>query len=658
MTGVHRLRLLVLLLALGAVPSMGACDALSSLLGAFTDNPAGDPLTSVPADSVLLIIENHSGSSVTATAFFENRGEAVRQTTRFLTGDGPEATAEVLRTVAERITVRAWLTDGSTPLPETPDAKGVILAQHEYLLGTDYQGGDTLLFIVPPLNDCNANLVPDAADIANGDSQDCNDNGVPDECDITEGVGQDADDNGILDECEEPGGLSLLCPGLVTVPAGGECQGVVPDFSGLIAILGTPPPDLSVAQAPQAGTPLTFGAALDVSVTIGDSVGPIASCASTILLVDESAPVLTVPEDAVIPCSQPADPESNPLVGSATAWDNCDPSPAVTYADDASGLDGCQGQIIRTWTATDQSGNSSSGVQVIDIVEPPPVSRVYWTTWGDPHGKIESANSDRTDVRTVIAVEKYPQEIDVDPVGEQMYWVGHSDFEDFAIHRAGLDGADATPLPVAAMASFGVAVDPVAAKVYWTHVGTAPSYTATSQPAAMISRADLSGSDETAIVVLPPLSMAFSVAVSHSAGIICWTQATGCCDSYSLYTADLDGGEPSPIRVSSHRMTGVAVSDPGGYRSSVGAIYWIERSGCEWATIYRASLTGADVEPILELSDPWVLNLAIDPLEGKLYWTQPLAGKIGRADLDGSGSEDFLTDLGPVTGIAVLYTTP
>jgi hypothetical protein len=635
---------------------MGACDALSALLGgAFTDNPAGHSLTSVPANSVLLIIENRAGSPVTATAFFEDRGEGVRQTTRYLTGDGPEATAEVLRTVAERITIRAWLTDSATALTQALDAKGVILAQREYLLDVDYHGGDTLLFIVPPLNDCNANLVPDATDITNGTSLDCNDNGAPDECDINQGVGQDADHNGVLDECEQPGGLSLLCPGLVTVPAGGECQGVVPDLSDLIAILGTPPPGLLVTQDPQAGTPLTLGTALDVSVVIGDSAGPIASCASTILLVDESAPILTVPEDALLPCSQPADPGSNPSVGWATAWDNCDPSPAVTYADDTGGLDDCQGQIIRTWTATDQSGNPASGVQTITILEPPRPSRVFWTTWGEPDGKIETANSDRSDRRVVLTTETFPLEIDVDPDGGHLFWVGHSHFDDFALHRATLNGEDPTALPVDAAGSLGVAVDSHAGNIYWTHVATSQPNAATSQPvAAAISRADLSGAHETVLVLQPPPSIAFAIAVSSSAGVICWTQASGCCDSYSLYTADLAGGGPSPIRNSPHPMTGVAVNGAGGNRSSIGAIYWVEQTGCELATIFTASLTGADVESVLVIPDPWVLNLAIDPLEGKLYWTQPLIGKIGRANLDGSGSEDFLTDLGPVSGIAVL----
>lgn len=657
MAGLRRFRLMLLLLAIGLFPSMGACDALSALLGgALTDNPAGDPATSVPSDSVLLVIENHAGSPVTVTAYFENRGQAVRQTTRFLAATGAEAIAEVLRTVAERITIRAWLTEPSISMTQTPNTKGLVLAQREYLLGVDYKGGDTLLFIVPPLNDCNANLVPDATDIAAGDSKDCNDNDVPDECDIARGVGQDIDGNGILDECEAPSGLTILCPGLVTVVAGSECQGVVPDFTGLVTISGDTPPDLLLTQDPQAGTSLTFGASLDVSVVIGDSAGPIASCTSTVLLVDESAPILNVPADTAVPCSQPTDPESNPSLGFASADDNCDPSPAVTYSDDTSGHDGCQGQILRTWLATDQSGNTASGVQTVTVLETPPPSRVYWTTWPEPDGKIESANSDRTDRRVILVTGAYPQEIDVDPVGGHLYWVGHSPHQGSALRRATLDGADVTILPVTAAGSLGVAVDPVAEKVYWTRtVFSSPLNHAASQPSAAISLAGPSGNDEALLLVQPPPSLAIAIAVSHSADAIYWTQCSGCeACCCSLYAADLNGHDAWAVRTSPHPMTGVAILPADGRRSALGAVYWIEHTGLGLSTIFRASLTGRDVQPILVIPDGWALNLAIDPAEGKLYWTQPLRGKIGRADLDGANGEDFMTGLGPVTGIAVL----
>jgi hypothetical protein len=51
-------------------------------------------------------------------------------------------------------------------------------------------------------DDCNANQMPDACDIASGVAQDCNGNGRPDTCDLAGGSSLDVNGNGVPDECE------------------------------------------------------------------------------------------------------------------------------------------------------------------------------------------------------------------------------------------------------------------------------------------------------------------------------------------------------------------------------------------------------------------------------------------------------------------------
>src|SRR5207244_6291222 len=98
-----------------------------------------------------------------------------------------------------------------------------------------------------------------------------------------------------------------------------------------------------------------------------DCAGNSRSCHQTITVVDTTAPVITCPPDTTVQCNT----SSEPIVtGSATATDNCDPTPTITHSD--STVPGsCPNTrvITRTWTATDCAGNSSSCVQTINVVD-------------------------------------------------------------------------------------------------------------------------------------------------------------------------------------------------------------------------------------------------------------------------------------------------
>lgn len=56
----------------------------------------------------------------------------------------------------------------------------------------------------------------------------------------------------------------------------------------------------------------------------------------------------------------------------------------------------------------------------------------------------------------------------------------------------------------------------------------------------------------------------------------------------------------------------------------------------------RANLDGSGVETVVTgLTGP--RGVALDPVNGKVYWTSPALGKIQRANLDGTGAEDVVT---------------
>ena len=100
-----------------------------------------------------------------------------------------------------------------------------------------------------------------------------------------------------------------------------------------------------------------------------DGVGAVDSAIVTITVIQEiisdtTPPTITPPPAKTLETPANTTPAST---GIATATDNADPSPVISYTDndslDSQGL----GTITRTWTATDSSGNSASAEQIITI---------------------------------------------------------------------------------------------------------------------------------------------------------------------------------------------------------------------------------------------------------------------------------------------------
>jgi large repetitive protein len=101
-----------------------------------------------------------------------------------------------------------------------------------------------------------------------------------------------------------------------------------------------------------------------------DNCGNAASHAQTIVVEDTEAPVLVgVPEDVIAECTG----GSVPPVATVTATDNCDTNVEVVFSETR--VDGsCPDNytLTRMWTATDNCGNSASGVQVISVGDTTP----------------------------------------------------------------------------------------------------------------------------------------------------------------------------------------------------------------------------------------------------------------------------------------------
>ncbi|MGJ8593827.1 MAG: HYR-like domain-containing protein [Aquaticitalea sp.] len=97
--------------------------------------------------------------------------------------------------------------------------------------------------------------------------------------------------------------------------------------------------------------------------TATDACGNSSTATQTIRVQDVTAPVIDpLPEEMTLECP------ATPQFADATAMDACDQSVTLTYNDVTTPGD-CEGEysITRTWTATDDCGNSSTATQTINV---------------------------------------------------------------------------------------------------------------------------------------------------------------------------------------------------------------------------------------------------------------------------------------------------
>src|SRR3989441_5639032 len=94
--------------------------------------------------------------------------------------------------------------------------------------------------------------------------------------------------------------------------------------------------------------------------TATDACGNSSTASQTINVRDITAPVI-----AALPAPSTIDCPATPVFATATASDACDGAVTPTFVDSSSGT--CPVVHVRTWTATDACGNSSSASQTISV---------------------------------------------------------------------------------------------------------------------------------------------------------------------------------------------------------------------------------------------------------------------------------------------------
>ncbi|MFQ5446891.1 MAG: HYR domain-containing protein [Saprospiraceae bacterium] len=119
---------------------------------------------------------------------------------------------------------------------------------------------------------------------------------------------------------------------------------------------------------------VNLGLPMQVTLKVIDVNGLESHCVSSASVIDDLPPDILCPATATVGCGENYN--NSALTGIPYAADNC--TVVSTTFTNQLDLNSCGlGTIIRTWKATDQSGNSSTCEQIINVVDDTPISVVF-----------------------------------------------------------------------------------------------------------------------------------------------------------------------------------------------------------------------------------------------------------------------------------------
>ncbi len=229
---------------------------------------------------------------------------------------------------------------------------------------------------------------------------------------------------------------------------------------------------------------------------------------------------------------------------------------------------------------------------------------------------------------TLVSFDAEPAYLYVDAERGGLFW---TDVENHTLNRSRLDGSDPVEfgVPPDVHLPGDIKIDATSSKVYWIEQ---PSFN--NEPSIM--RSNLDGTAiEQILGVTDGLEFPFSLALDTEHKRLYWTDR----EALSINAADLDGENKVTLLSSVRDPAGIEV-DP-----SDGKIYWIQSFTSITRSIRRADLEGMNIEVLVDNSDGLnsPIDLELDLVQEKLYWTESETARIRRANLDGSNIEDVVT---------------
>jgi hypothetical protein len=157
----------------------------------------------------------------------------------------------------------------------------------------------------------------------------------------------------------------LTCPAAITVAASTNCT--LPSITSRVTATDNSAAPITITQSPAAGSPVTLGVPLDVTVTARDAAGnSSAPCTIAVTVTDQTGPRITVPS-TIVATNAPGE-CGKTVTYTATAVDNC--GTVVSFScTPASGATFPRGTNTVTCTATDDVGNGSTATFRVVVVD-------------------------------------------------------------------------------------------------------------------------------------------------------------------------------------------------------------------------------------------------------------------------------------------------